>query len=80
MYNLVATGACCCINCCCQECSAGLKRLLGPEKVTKLFYLILVIFFTVPAIIIFFFLNEWQSFIDYFSRWISCPGREEGDQ
>jgi hypothetical protein len=63
MATLIAQGLCCCFSCCCQEISDALKRLLGPEKVTKVFYLFLVVIFTVPTIVILFFLNDIQSFL-----------------
>lgn len=74
MGALIAQGACCCFACCCQECIEGFRRWLGPEKVTKIFYFFLIIVFAVPAIFIFFFLNQWKQFISYFSTWIYCPG------
>jgi hypothetical protein len=58
--------------CCCKDISDALKRWLGPQRVTKVFYLFLVVVFTVPAIAVFFYLNRWQSFINYFS-WMQCP-------
>ena len=72
MGSFVASGVCCCFGCCCQSISDALKRLLGPDKVTKIFYIFLVIVFTIPAIAILFFINDIQSFIEYFS-WMSCP-------
>lgn len=63
MATLIAQGLCCCFSCCCQEISDALKRLLGPEKVTKVFYLFLVVIFTVPTIVILFFLNDIQPFL-----------------
>lgn len=60
MTNLIAGGLCCCFACCCQECADGCKRWLGPEKVTKINYLFLILVFVVPAILVFFFLNDWQ--------------------
>ena len=65
--------ACCCISCCCKDCSEGCKKWLGPEKVTKLFYFILVIVFVIPAIFVLFFLNRWTAFKDYFGKWFNCP-------
>ena len=79
MYALVAEGMCCCFACCCKDISDALKRLLGPQKVTKIFYLFLVIAFTVPSIVILFYLNEWKSFINYFS-WLQCPPESGGYQ
>lgn len=63
MATLIAQGVCCCFACCCQECSDALKRWLGPEKVTKVFYLFLVAVFTIPAIVILFYLNKIHSFL-----------------
>lgn len=79
MTTLVASGLCCCFSCCCQECAEGAKRLLGIEKVTKIFYFLLVVVFVVPAIFVFFFLNKWQSFITYFQAWIKCPSTSGTD-
>lgn len=73
MTSLLASGMCCCLTCCCQECSQGARQWLGAEKTTKLFYFTLILVFTIPSIFIFFFLNQWQAFIDYFKYWISCP-------
>ena len=72
MATLIAQGVCCCFACCCQSVSEALQRLLGPEKVTKIFYLFLVGVFIIPAIVILFYLNQVQSFLDYFS-WLRCP-------
>lgn len=64
---------CCCLSCCCGDCVDGCKKWLGPEKVTKLFYFMLVIVFTVPSIFVFFFLNRWTAFKEYFGDWFNCP-------
>jgi hypothetical protein len=74
MGGCIAGGACCCLTCCCQECLDGLKKWLGPEKVTKIFYFFLVVVFVVPAIFVFFFLNRWKAFINFFNTSIYCPG------
>ena len=73
MGTAIATGMCCCFSCCCQEASESCKRWLGPERVTKIFYFFLILVFTVPAMVIFFFLNQWQAYIDYFKEYIQCP-------
>ena len=57
---------CCCVGCCCGDCLDGLKKLLGPERLTKLLYFLLVIVFIVPAIFVLFFLNRWENFKKYF--------------
>jgi len=77
MATLIAQGVCCCFGCCCQSVSDALARLLGPQKVTKVYYLFLVAVFTIPAIVVLFYLNEIQSFIDYFS-WLACPDSSGG--
>ena len=77
MSYLIAQGMCCCFACCCESISAALKRLLGPEKVTKVFYFSLIAVFTIPAIVVLFYINEIQSFIEYFS-WLSCPDSSGG--
>ncbi len=77
MATLIAEGMCCCFALCCKDISEALKRWLGPERVTKVFYLFLVIVITVPAIAIMFYLNEWSSFRSYFS-WLSCPASSGG--
>ena len=77
MGSLIAQGACCCFACCCKDISEAFKRLLGPQRVTKLFYFFLVIIFTIPAIIIFFYLNQWSAFTKYFS-WMQCPESSGG--
>jgi energy-converting hydrogenase Eha subunit F len=81
MGAVIAEGMCCCFMCCCKDISDALKRFLGPQRVTKIFYLFLVVVFTVPAIVVFFYLNKWQLFTNYFS-WMQCPqasGGYEGD-
>ena len=75
--SCLAQGMCCCFSCCCQQLSQAFRRLLGLERVTKLFYLFLVAIFTIPAIVVLFFINQWQSFISYFS-WLSCPSGSGG--
>ena len=77
MSYLIAQGICCCFGCCCESISDALKRLLGPQKVTKIFYLFLVAVFTIPAIVILFYLNDIQSFIEYFD-WLRCPDASGG--
>lgn len=79
MTSLALTGVCCCFSCCCEECSQGARRWLGNEKTTKLFYFGLVIVFVVPSIFIFFYLNQWKSFMEYFSHYISCPNSSGSD-
>lgn len=73
MGSLVAHGLCCCFSCCCKECGEGCKKWLGIEKVTKIYYFLLVLVFVVPSIFIFFFLNQWQSFFEYFEEYFGCP-------
>ena len=73
MGSCIATGMCCCFSCCCESCSDAIKRWLGVERMTKFFYILLVIVFVVPGIFVFYFLNQWQSFFDYFKDYISCP-------
>lgn len=77
MGSCITAGACCCVGCCCQQCADGLTKWLGMERVTKIFYLILVIVFTVPAIFVFFFLNKWSDFTQYFDDMINCPTTNE---
>lgn len=52
---------------------------MGIERVTKIYYFVLVVVFVVPAIFVFFFLNKWQAFISYFSEWIKCPNTSGTD-
>lgn len=73
MYGLAASGFCCCIDCCCKSVNDALLEWLGKERLTKVYYITLILIFVVPAIFIFFFLNKWQSFLNYFSTWFSCP-------
>jgi hypothetical protein len=63
MATLVAQGICCCFACCCKDISSALSRLLGPERVTKVYYLFLVMVFSIPAIAILFYLNKWKAFL-----------------
>lgn len=79
MGSIIASGMCCCFSCCCQECSVSLKRWLGIERVTKIFYLFVVVGFTIPAMVVFFLLNHWQAFVNYFSDWIKCPQSSGSD-
>ena len=41
---------------------------------TKIFYFFLVVVCVVPAIFVFFFLNRWKAFINFFGTSIYCPG------
>lgn len=77
MGALIAEGLCCCFACCCKDISDALKRLLGPERVTKVFYLFLVVIITAPAVVVMFYLNKWQGFANYF-KWMQCPESSGG--
>ena len=78
MGALIAQGLCCCFSCCCQGVSDALQRWLGPQKVTKIFYLFLVVIFTVPAIVVLFFLNKWDTFTSKFDWLVRCPESSGG--
>lgn len=74
------TLACSCFTCCCQECAEGCRRMLGMEKVTKISYIMLILAFTIPSILLFFLLSKWQSFTSYFSAYIKCPQSSGSDR
>jgi hypothetical protein len=78
--GILASGMCCCCGCFCGECADGLKRLLGMEKVTKVLYFFIILVYTIPAIFIFFFLNNWDKFKEYFVDYIYCPGSSGNDR
>ncbi len=80
MGSCLTAGMCCCFQCCCTELADGFRKWLGMEKVTKIFYFFLVVVFAVPAIFVFFFLNRWDTFINYFSQWIYCPATTGSDR
>lgn len=73
MTTYLAAGFCCCLDCCCRDVVDALKQLMGRERITKVFYIFLVIAFVVPSILVFFLLHNWKAFIDYFSKYLSCP-------
>jgi hypothetical protein len=73
MYGVAAAGFCCCVDCCCKSVNDALMQWLGKERLTKVYYIALIIIFVVPAILVFFFLHKWQSFLNHFSSWFSCP-------
>lgn len=77
MATIVAEGICCCFACCCKDISNALTRWLGPQRVAKVFYLCLVMVFTIPALVMLFYLNQIQWFINYFS-WMTCPQSSGG--
>jgi len=58
MGTLIAQGVCCCFACCCKDISDALSRLLGPERVTKVYYLFLVMVFSIPAIAALFYIHK----------------------
>jgi hypothetical protein len=59
MGSIIAEGICCCCMCCCKDIANSMEKLLGTERVTKIYYLLLVAVFAIPAIFVFFFLNRW---------------------
>jgi hypothetical protein len=68
-----------CVNCCAKEIGTACAGLLGRDKVTKLFYIVLDLLIVVPAVFLFYYLQNWTTFVNFFSRWISCP-QESGGQ
>lgn len=77
MCSCLCQGVGCCVSACCQDTAEGCTRALGREKVTKICYLFLVVIFTVPAVVILFFINKWGSYVSFFS-WMSCPSSSGG--
>jgi len=67
------------VNCCAKEIGAACAGLLGVEKVTKLFYIVLDLLIVVPAVFLFYYLQNWTAFNNFFGQWISCP-QESGGQ
>lgn len=78
MGACIASGMCCCFTMCCKECSESLQKLMGRERVTKFFYFFLVVVYTIPALLVFFLLDKWKSFVEYFDEWIKCPASSGG--
>lgn len=62
-----------CFNCCLKELAVCCGGLIGRERLAKLFYVLLDVLVVVPAIFLFYYLEEWQWFVTYFSKWIHCP-------
>ena len=60
-----ATGAAlCCCSCCCADLGETCRRLIGPQKITKFNYFLLVFGFVVPVmlvVVLFNFLQSWLS-------------------
>lgn len=54
---MLTEGAILCCCCCCGEIGSACKRLLGPRKVTKLNYLIIVLAFIVPVLLLTYLLD-----------------------
>lgn len=75
---LVANGVCCCFSCLCRDISNAIQRMLGEERTTKIVYILLVMLFVAPAIVVFFFLYRWESFLTYFSSILACPASSGG--
>jgi hypothetical protein len=46
---------------------------MGREKVTKLLYIVLDLLIVVPAVFLFYYLQNWQAFANTFGKWINCP-------
>lgn len=78
-------GGCCavcllsCVNCCAKEIGTACTGVLGRERVTKIFYIVLDLLIVVPAVFLFYYLQGLTTFVDYFGKWISCP-QESGGQ
>jgi hypothetical protein len=68
ILTCLAGGVCCCCGVCCNQIVEVLSKLFGAERLTKLYYLVLVLVFVVPSIFIFFFLYNWTAFKDYFGK------------
>lgn len=68
-----------CLNCCASEISQACAGLLGREKVTKLFYIILDLLIVVPAVFLFYYLQNWTAFKNTFGLWITCPQESGGE-
>ena len=76
IVTCVAGGVCCCCGVCCNQIVDALAKLFGTERLTKMYYIVLVVIFVVPAIFVFFFLYNWTAFKDYFGKWFNCPNDE----
>jgi hypothetical protein len=77
MCECLAGVGCCCFSCCCKECGEGVAKTLGRERTTKICYLFVVVVFTVPAILLFFLINNWDGFKNHFD-WMACPSSSGG--
>lgn len=67
-----------CINCFAKEVGACCAGLMGRDKVTKLFYIVLDLLIVVPAVFLFYYLQNWTAFQNLFGQWIKCPDESGG--
>ena len=67
-----------CFECCLQELSECCGNLIGRERLAKILYVVLQFMVVVPALFIFYYIQHWQWFVQYFSNWIYCPEDEQG--
>lgn len=67
-----------CFNCCLKELGTCCGGLIGRERLAKFLYVLLDILVVVPAIVIFYYLQSWEWFVNYFSKWIHCPAESGG--
>lgn len=67
-----------CLNCFANELGNCCLGLMGREKFTKLFYIVLDILIVVPAAFFFYLIQNWTWFTDKFGQWIHCPESSGG--
>lgn len=65
---MLAEGVTLCCCCCCGEIGSACRRLLGPRRVTKINYLIMVLAFVLPVML-------FTYLIDILAKWVHMsPG------
>ena len=55
---------------CCTGC-------LPRDLVVKVMYMVIAILVIAPAIALFYAVQNWDTFVTYFSKYINCPGTHE---
>jgi hypothetical protein len=67
------------LGCCANEVSAACAGILGRERVTKIYYVFLDILVVIPAVFLFYYLQNWTSFRVTFGYWVHCPEAAGGE-
>ena len=64
MGACLADGALLCCCSCCGEVGNACKRLLGPQKVTKINYIFILLGFLIPIVLLTLLLSTFSKWID----------------